>query len=71
MSNTQTGIRAIPENSALTTRRSSKLFARNAVDITLEHTVNADAASRSTGIAAFSRSEEDGRSVRSAIIGNL
>ena len=57
MENTHPGIRKIFENGALTIRRSSRSFSRNAVDITLEQTVNADAASRSTGISAFSQSD--------------
>ena len=77
MENTHPGIRKIFENGALTIRRSSRSFSRNAVDITLEQTVNADAASRSTGISAFSQSDSARRrwmitrSVRSAIIGHL
>ena len=63
--------------SPATATRSHKSFSRNAVDITLEQTVNADAASRSTGISAFSQSDSARsrwmvtRSVRSAIIGHL
>ncbi|RUM44803.1 MAG: hypothetical protein DSY80_04015 [Desulfocapsa sp.] len=71
------GLRSILENGAFSIRRSTKSFSRNAVDITLEQTINADAASRSTGISAFSQSESAKRrwmvtrSVRSAIIGSL
>ena len=52
-------------------------FSRTAVDHTLEQSVNADAASRTTGIAAFTTSVSARtrwmvtRSVRSCIIGTL
>ncbi len=57
--------------------RTKKHFARSAIDLTLEQTVNANAASRKTGISTFTISEE-GRhkwmltqSVRSQITSNL
>ena len=48
---THPGLRAILEG-AFTVRRTSKSFSRSPVDLTLEQTVNADAASRRTGISA-------------------
>ena len=42
---THPGVRAALEGGALSVRRTDKNFSRNAVDITLEQTVNADAAS--------------------------
>ena len=73
---THPGVREVLQKGALSIRRTDKSFSRAAVDITLEQTVNADAASRKTGITAFGT---DGarqrwmvtRSVRSAIVGNL
>ena len=44
------------ENGDLAVKMTTKFFARDPVDLTLEQTVNADAASRLTGIAAFSQS---------------
>ena len=45
------------ENGGSAVKRTTKIFfARAPVDLTLEQTVNADAASRLTGIAAFSQS---------------
>lgn len=43
-------------NGALSIRRTPKNFARNAVDITLEQTINANAANKLTGISAFTNS---------------
>jgi len=43
------------ENGDLAVKMTTKFFARAPVDLTLEQTVNADAASRLTGIAAFSQ----------------
>ena len=57
MENTHPGIRTNFENGALSIRRSDRAFARCPVDIVLEQTVNADAASRTTGISAFALSE--------------
>ena len=51
--NTHPGVRHILENGALSIRRTDKAFSRTPVDMTLEQTVNADAASRLTGIFAF------------------
>ena len=53
---THPSARAILEAGALSIRRTNKPFSRSPVDLTLEQTVNADAASRLTGIAAFSKS---------------
>jgi hypothetical protein len=77
MENTHPGIRRILQNGALSVTRSSHSFSRTPVDITLEQTVNADAASRLTCIAAFGRSESARRrwmitmSVRSVTVGHL
>ncbi len=46
-------VRQIFMNDALSNRRTRKIFAKTFIGITLEQTVNADATSRSTGIAAF------------------
>ena len=56
MDTTHAGIRATFENGALSIRRTAKSFSRCAVDLTLEQTVNRDAASRQTGITAFTQS---------------
>ena len=53
---TQPGITEVQEKSGLTIRRTSKSFSRCPMDLTLEQTVNADAASFLTGIAAFTKS---------------
>src|SRR5271156_5256581 len=50
------GLRNKFESDALTIGRSSRKFSRNEVDLTLEQTINADAASRLTGISAFTQS---------------
>lgn len=75
--NTHPGLKEILEGGGLSVRRTSKSFSRTQIDITLEQTVNADAASRQTGISAFSCNESARqrwmitRCVRSSIIGNL
>ena len=51
--NTHPGVRQILENGALSIRRTDKAFSRTPVDMPLEQTVNADAASRLTGISVF------------------
>ena len=77
MDNTHPGVRETLQNGALSIRRTAHPFARNAVDITLEQTINADAASCSTGITAFSQSDSAKqrwmitRSVRSKLVGHL
>ena len=74
---THPGVRDLLKNGAMSIRRTHKSFSRSAVDLTLEQTINADAASRKTGIAAFSSSESAHqrwtltRFVRSAIVGSL
>ena len=71
------GLRQVLENGGLSNRRSAKSFSRNPVDMTLEQTVNADAASRLTGISAFSQSFSARqkwmvtKTVRSAVVGDL
>ncbi|MCG7875152.1 MAG: hypothetical protein N0C90_02335 [Candidatus Thiodiazotropha endolucinida] len=74
---THPGARAMLEAGALSVRRTDKPFSRSPVDLTLEQTVNADAASRLTGITSFSRSVSARRrwmvtrSVRSELVGHL
>ena len=74
---THQGLRLMLENGAFTTRRTSKPFSRSAVDITLEQTVNIDAASRLTGIGSFTNlAAARGRwmitrSVRSTVVTDL
>ncbi len=74
---THPGLKQVLENGGLSVRRTPKNFSRAPVDITLEQTVNADAASRRTGIAAFTTNESARRrwmvtrSARSAIVGEL
>ena len=74
--NTHPGVREVLEKGALTIRRTSKFFSRAAVDLILEQTVNADAASRKTGIYAFQTDSTRTRwmitrSTRSAIVSTL
>lgn len=74
---THPGIREVFENGVLSVRITGKSFARTPVDITLQQTVNAYAASRSTGIASFGQSDPARRrwmitrSVCSAKVGHL
>ena len=62
---------------ALSIGRTSKNFSRVAVDMTLEQTINKDAASRQTCITAFTQSVNARkkwtvtRSIRAAIVGSL
>lgn len=44
------------QSGALSIRRTTKNFARNPVDLTLEQTINANAANKLTGISAFTNS---------------
>ena len=61
----------------LSVRRSSKEFTRTAVDLTLEQTINANAASRRSGISAFTTNYSARRrwmtthATRSTILGHL
>ena len=77
MDTTHPGVRQMLEKGALTIRRSSKPFSRLPVDMTLEQTINADAASRLTGISAFQQSDAAKnrwtitRTARSAVVGEL
>ena len=74
---THPGLKDTLESGALSIRRTDKSFSRTAVDMTLEQTVNADAASRLTGIPVFGTLDSARRrwmitrSARSAIIGCL
>ena len=71
------GLREILERGAFSIRRTNKCFSRTPLDQTLEQTVNVDAASRLTGISAFSHSSEARRrwmitrAARSQIVGKL
>ena len=74
---THPGVKQILAGGALSIRPTNKTFSRTAVDLTLEQTINADAASRLTGIAAFSYSDPARRrqmltrGARSGIVGGL
>jgi hypothetical protein len=74
---THPGVTQMLQDGALSVRRTPKSFSRTAVDMTLEQTVNADAASRLTGIGSFTQSQNARRrwmvtrSVRSSIVGSL
>ncbi|KAL2091652.1 hypothetical protein ACEWY4_013915 [Coilia grayii] len=74
---THPGLRNILENGALTVNRTGMPFSRAAADLTLEQSLNADAASRHTGITSFMTSTSARRrwlitrSARSAIIGSI
>ena len=71
------GIMSMLEGGAFSVRRTAKSFSRTAVDMTLEQTVNADAASRHTGMGSFVHSENARRrwmvtrAARSSIVGAL
>lgn len=52
---THPGIRHILLSGGFSVRWSTKPFARTPIDLTLEQTINADAASRMTGISAFTQ----------------
>ncbi len=54
---THPGIKQQLEQGGLSVRLSSNSFARQPVDQALESTINADAASRHTGITAFHQSQ--------------
>ena len=56
MDETHPSIHQIFTKSALSVRRTKNNFARNLVDMTLEETINAGAASRLTDISAFQQS---------------
>lgn len=49
--------RKVLEEGAFSTRRTSKSYSRSPIDLTLEQTVNRDAASSATGITSFTNSE--------------
>ncbi|KAK6176302.1 hypothetical protein SNE40_014609 [Patella caerulea] len=53
---THPGLRSILENGVFTVKRTQKAFSRGPVDLTLEQTVNADAASRKTGLSSVTNS---------------
>ena len=52
MDSTHPGLRPILENGAFTIKRTGKPFSRCPIDLTLEQTINADAASRRTGLSS-------------------
>ena len=74
---THPGVRQMLENGGLSVKHTKNTFARTPVDQALEQTVNADAASRLTGISAFSQSIGARqrwmvtRAMRSAVVSNL
>ena len=49
--------RKVLETGAFSTRRTNKSYSRSPIDLTLEQTVNRDAASSATGITSFANSE--------------
>ena len=71
------GAKSVLMSGGLSVRRSNKTFSRTPVDLTLEQTINADAASRSTGIVAFTNSQDARRrwlvthAMRGAILSHL
>ena len=75
--NTHPGVMNMLKDGAFSVRRTKKPFSRTPVDMTLEQTVNADAASRHTGMGAFAHLESARkrwmmtRSIRSAIVSQL
>ena len=75
--NTHPGLRDLLQAGAFSVRRTSTSFSRTPVDMTLEQTVNADAASRLTGVSSFTNSDSARkrwmitRAVRSSIVENL
>lgn len=75
--NTHPGLSAEFENGALSIRRTTKNFCRSPVDLTLEQTINADAANKLTGITAFTNSLHtrqkwsETHTIRTAVISNL
>ena len=77
MESTHEGIWSMFEGGALSICRTPKTFSRTVVDLTLEQTVNKDAASRQGGIAAFTQCVKARkrwtltRSFRGAIAGTL
>ncbi len=77
MDQTHPGLKEKLLNGALTISRSNKSFSRTEIDLTLEQTVNADAASRLTGIASMTQNINARRqwnflrSTRSQIVSTL
>lgn len=53
---THPGLKADFENGALSVRRTNKSFCRSPIDLTLEQTINSNAANKLTGISAFTNS---------------
>lgn len=53
---THPGLREYFENGALSVRRTTKNFSRSPVDLTLEQTINANAANKLTGVTSFTNS---------------
>ncbi len=77
LNTTHPGVKGMLEGGAMSIRRTTKDFSRSAVDLTLEQTINADAASRLTGVARFGHSDSARkrwmitRAARSEIVGLL
>ena len=71
------GLRPTLENGSFSVRQTKSSSARSPVELTLEQTVNKDAASRQTGISSFTQSESARRrwmitrSMRSQIFGEV
>lgn len=74
---THQGLLAEFQNGALSIRRTTKNFSRSAVDLTLEQTINLNAANKLTGITAFTNSLNarqrwsETHAVRTAVITHL
>lgn len=77
MESTHPGISAAFAGGALSVRRTHNSFSRSAVDLTLEQTINRDAASRQGGIASFTQDVNARkrwtvtRSFRGAVVSSL
>lgn len=56
MEQTHPGLKKYFEDGALSVRRTNKNFCRSPVDLTLEQTINANAANKLTGISSFTNS---------------
>ena len=68
----KTGVaRKVLESGAFSIRRTSKSYSRSPIDLTLEQTINRDAASSATGITSFANSEvhfDDGVLVSHSVV---
>lgn len=74
---THPGLKEEFSSGALSIRRTKKNFCRSAVDLTLEQTINANAANKLTGISAFTNSLDarqkwsETHTIRTAVISEL